>query len=119
MRNKQVENRKFFGYIPFVNSSDEFQVVAFTERSVRWYHHTVRRDYHFLDAAGSLFADREGHKKLLYYALVARHSFEGYARYLFWNLLVVNILKTPYPYALDNLFNIIKRFILPTLHLLK
>ena len=76
---KLIENRKFFGYIHFFNIGDEFQIVMFTESSIRWYHDTIKRDYVFLDATGSLFAAVQNYKRLLYYTVVMGHPFAGYS----------------------------------------
>ena len=72
-----VQERKFFGGIHLLNTADEFQMIMFTEGSIRWYSDTCKRDFLYIDATGKLFAEFGTYKSPLYYCLVARSPYSG------------------------------------------
>ena len=70
---KNIQRRSFFGHIHHLNMAYEINIVLFRENSLKWYQNTIKHDFAFVDATGSLFCDVKSYKRLLYYAITVRH----------------------------------------------
>ena len=61
-----------------MNIADKINIICFTEGSLGWFQEIFVMDWFFIDAFGFRSLNAPGYKKLLYYALVSRHPFDGY-----------------------------------------
>ena len=75
---ENILKRKCFGYIYFLNVTDEVNIICFTQLSVKWYGEYFNSDSVFFDATGFCWLKIPAYKKILYYWIVTRYSFIRY-----------------------------------------